>query len=58
MIHLLALTASPESAPPTLRETLEAVKKGLSWFFTNLSPAFVWAIFGIVICGAFFRFSL
>ena len=29
---------------------------GVSWFFGNLSPAFVWAIFGILICGAFFGY--
>ena len=56
MIQLLALNASPnpaESVPPTLWET---VAKGVKWFFTSLSPAFAWAVLGILICGAFFGY--
>ncbi len=58
MINLLSLTASAspapeESAPLTLQEMWDAVVYGVTWFFTNLSPAFVWAVFGLVICGAF-----
>ena len=59
MIKLLALTASPppeESAPLTPGEVWDKVVYGVSWFFGNLSPAFVWAIFGILICGAFFGY--
>ena len=57
MIHLLALTASPapeEGAPLTLRGAWDAVVYGVSWFFGNLSPAFVWAILGIAVCVCFF----
>ncbi len=32
------------------------VSYGLSWFFTNLSPAVVWAVVGLVICVAFFLY--
>ena len=59
MIHTLALTASAspapeESAPPALREAWDAVVYGVTWFFTNLSPAFAWAVIGIALCAAFF----
>ena len=30
------------------------ISYGLSWFFTNLSPAAIWAVVGLVICIAFF----
>ena len=59
MIRLLALTASPapsESDSLTLRDAWDKVVYGVSWFFTNLSPAFVWAVFGLLICGAFFGY--
>ena len=56
MIRLLALTATAESAPLTLGEAWDKVVYGVSWFFTNLSPAFVWAMFGLLICGAFFGY--
>ena len=49
MINTLALTASPApegSAPPTLREIWDAAAYGVTWFFTNLSPAFAWAVIG------------
>ena len=52
MINLLSLTASPSPSPEPL--TWEKVREGVSWFFTNLSPAFVWALFGLLICVAFF----
>ena len=57
MINTLALTASPApegSAPPTLREIWDAAAYGVTWFFTNLSPAFAWAVIGIALCAAFF----
>ena len=56
MIRLLALTASPESAPLTLSEMWDKAVYGVSWFFTNLSPAFVWAVLGLLICGGFFGY--
>ena len=59
MINLLALTTSPapeESAPLTLQGAWDAVVYGVSWFFGNLSPAFVWAILGIAVCVAFFAY--
>ncbi|MDE6588753.1 MAG: hypothetical protein K2K53_00100, partial [Oscillospiraceae bacterium] len=59
MIQLLALAASPapsEGASLTLSEAWGKVVYGVSWFFGNLSPAFVWAIFGILICGGFFGY--
>lgn len=52
MINLLSLTASPSPSPEPL--TWEQVREGVSWFFTNLSPAFVWALLGLLICIAFF----
>lgn len=54
MINILAMAASPapaESAAPTLQET---VVQGLSWFFTNLSPAFAWCIPALAVCIGFF----
>ena len=52
MIQALSLTAAPEaSARPTLQE---AAVKGISWFFTNLSPAFAWCIPALAVCVAFF----
>lgn len=61
MINTLALTASPApegSAPPALGDTLraawDAAAYGVTWFFTNLSPAFAWAVIGIALCAAFF----
>ena len=56
MIPILALTASAaplESPRPSL---WEAARKGVTWFFTNLSPAFLLAILGILVCGAFFGY--
>ncbi len=52
MINLLSLTASPSPGLESL--TWEKVREGVSWFFTNLSPAFVWALLGLLICIAFF----
>ena len=52
-MRLLALTASAESASLTLGEAWNKVVYGVSWFFGNLSPAFVWAVLGLLICGAF-----
>lgn len=57
MINVLSLTASPvpeESAPLTLQGIWDSVVSGVSWFFGNLSPAFVWAVLGIGVCAAFF----
>lgn len=57
MIHLLSLAAAPsggEDAAFTLRGAWDAAVHGVTWFFTNLSPAFVWAVAGLLICGAFF----
>mgnify|MGYP002472231881 FL=1 len=52
MIQALSLTAAPEaSARPTLQE---AAVKGISWFFTKLSPAFAWCIPALAVCVAFF----
>ena len=59
MTHFLALAASPapsESAPLTLEKAWGAVKYGVSWFFSNLSPAFAWAILGLFLCGGFFAY--
>ena len=56
MIRSIALTASPESASLTLGEMWNQVTDGVSWFFDNLSPAFVWAVFALLICGAFFGY--
>ena len=53
MMRLLALTASTESASPTLGEMWAQVVYGVSWFFGNLAPAFVWSVLGLMICGAF-----
>ena len=56
MIPILALTASAaplESPRPSL---WEAARKGVTWFFTNLSPAFLLAVLGILVCGAFFGY--
>ena len=39
MIKLLSLTASPSPGPEPL--TWDRVREGVSWFFSNLSPAFV-----------------
>ena len=63
MINTLALTALPSPAPEgsaqpalgdTLRAAWDAAVYGVTWFFTNLSPAFAWAIIGIAVCVAFF----
>ena len=52
MTSFLTLTA------PTLGERLggawDAVVKGVAWFFTNLSPAFAWAVLGMLLCGGMF----
>ena len=53
MMRLLALTASAESASLTFGEVLDRVVYGVSWFFDNLSPAFVWSVLGLLICGFF-----
>ena len=53
MMRLLALTASTESASLTLGEVWDQAVYGVSWFFGNLSPAFVWAVLGLLACGAF-----
>lgn len=57
MSNILALTASSgpeESAPLTLQGVWEAAVSGISWFFTNLSPAFAWCIPALAVCIAFF----
>ena len=59
MINILALAASAspapgESAPLTLQGVWDAVVYGVTWFFSNLSPAFVWAVAGITVCVCFF----
>ena len=57
MSNVSALTASPgpeESAPLTLQGVWEAAASGISWFFTNLSPAFAWCIPALAVCIAFF----
>lgn len=57
MSNVLALTVSPgpeESAPLTLQGAAEAAAKGISWFFTSLSPAFAWCIPALAVCIAFF----
>lgn len=57
MSNVLALIASSgpeESAPLTLQGVLEAAASGISWFFTNLSPAFAWCIPALAVCIAFF----
>ena len=61
MIRLLALAASASPAPEenatlTFQEMWDTVVYGVTWFFTNLSPAFVWAVFGLAVCGAFFGY--
>ena len=59
MINILPLAASAspapeESAPLTLQGAWEAAVSGVTWFFTNLSPAFTWAILGVTLCVSFF----
>ena len=54
MIKLLSLTASPSPGPEPL--TGDRVREGVSWFFSNLSPAFVWPLFGLLIVAAFFAY--
>ena len=54
MIKLLSLTASPSPGPEPL--TWDRVREGVSWFFSNLSPAFVWPLFGLLIVAAFFAY--
>ena len=59
MINILPLAASAspapeESAPLTLQGAWEAAVSGVTWFFTNLSPAFTWAILGVTLCISFF----
>ena len=54
MIKLLSLTASPSPGPEPL--TWARVREGVSWFFSNLSPAFVWPLFGLLIVAAFFAY--
>ena len=56
MIRLLALTASSKSASLTAGGVWDKVVHNVSWFFDNLSPAFVWAVFALLICGAFFGY--
>ena len=57
-LHLAASPAPEGSAPPTLREIWDAAAYGVTWFFTNLSPAFAWAVIGIALCAAFFVLHL
>ena len=47
MMRLLALTASTESAPLTFGEVWGQVVNSVSWFFDNLSPAFVWSVLDV-----------
>lgn len=54
MIKLLSLTATPSPGPDPL--TWEKVRQGVAWFFSSLSPAFVWALFGLLIVIAFFAY--
>ena len=55
MISKLFLTAAPEeSSPLTFEKAWEVVKKGVTWFFTSLSPAFAWAVLGLLVCAGFF----
>ena len=59
MINILPLAASAspapeESAPLTLQGAWEEAVSGVTWFFTNLSPAFTWAILGVTLCVSFF----
>ena len=55
MIPNLFLTAEPaQSAQPTVQDMWNEAVKGVKWFFTHLSPAFAWAVLGILICGGFF----
>ena len=56
MIRSIALTASAESTSLTLGAVWDQAANGVSWFFDNLSPAFVWAVFGLLICGVFFGY--
>lgn len=44
---VLALTADTATG-------WDLVSYGLTWFFTNLSPAVIFAVLGLVICAAFF----
>ncbi len=59
MIQSLALAASPapsEGVPLTAGEIWDKAVYGVTWFFTNLSPAVIWAVLGIGICAAFFAY--
>ena len=56
---LLSVTASPSpsaalSLTERIRQGWDDVVYGVSWFFTNLSPAFVFALVGLAIVVAFF----
>ena len=56
---LLSVTASPSpsaalSLTERIRQGWDDVVYGVSWFFTNLSPAFVFALVGLAIVAAFF----
>ena len=54
MMNNLALTATAAPAESAQPGGWDAVVNGVSWFFTNLSPAFVWCIPAIAACAAFF----
>ena len=56
MIQSLALTAPSKNVSLTAGGTWDKVVYSVSWFFDNLSPAFVWAVFALLICGAFFGY--
>ena len=53
---LLSVTASPSpsaalSLTERIRQGWDDVVYGVSWFFTNLSPAFVFALVGLALGG-------
>ncbi len=56
---VVALNAQPSPTPSSgqglsVNQVWERVTDGLSWFFGNLRPAFIWAVVGLAICLAFF----
>ena len=53
----LALTASAQpEASPSAGDLWRSVAEGVSWFFSSLSPAVLWAVLGVVVCALFFRY--
>ncbi len=52
--NLSAAVSTAAGGEETGASLWEQISYGLTWFFTHLSPAFVWAVAGIAVCLAFF----